>query len=140
MTEQLDQTGRILNPPVYWQNNTLPYAAKVFGMEYCSISYSAKKLRILYDKGWNGRHTLKRLEILEEQDVPEDSLCPLCGYADSLKHWLSECQHNTTVECRREILESLPHPQGEKESDIFIRALSALISRLLATSREPETI
>ena len=27
----------------YWQDNTLPFATKVFGMEHCSISYSAKK-------------------------------------------------------------------------------------------------
>ena len=85
----------------YWQDNTLPFAAKVFGMEHCSISYPAKKLRILYDKGWYGRHTLKGLDILEEQDIPEDSLCPLCGHADSLRHWLAECQHEAMVECRR---------------------------------------
>ena len=75
---------------------------------------------------------------MEEQDLPEDSLCPLCGYADSLRHWISECQHNAMVECRREILESLPHPQGEKESEIFMRAISALIPQLLSTSFEPD--
>ena len=85
-------------------DHTLPFAAKVFGMEHCSISNSAKKLRILYDKGWYGRHTLKGLNIPEGQDIPEDSLCPLCGNADSLSHWLSEGQHDAIVECRRDIL------------------------------------
>ena len=92
------------------------------------------------DKGWYDRHNLKGLELLEEQDMPEDSLCPLCGYADSLRHLLSECQHNAMMECSREILESLPHSQGGKESDIFTRAISALILRLLATSSESERI
>ena len=99
-----------------------------------------KKLRILYDKGWYGRHALKGLDIPEEQDIPEDSLCPLCGHADLLRHWLSGCQHDAMVERKRNILESLPHPQRDKESDIFTRAISALIPRLLATSREPERI
>ena len=44
------------------------------------------------------------------------------------------------VECRSKILESLPYPQGEKESEIFTRAISALIPRLLPTPREPERI
>ena len=54
----------------------LLFAAKVFGMEYCSLSYAAKKLRILSDKGLYGRHHLKSLEDMDEQDIPEDSLCP----------------------------------------------------------------
>ena len=126
--------------PAYWEDNTLPLAAIVFGMEHCSISYAAKKLRILYDKGWYGRHILKGIDNLEDQDIPEDSLCPLCGQPDSLRHWLSECQHSAMVECRRDILESLPHPQGDKASDIFTRAISALIPRLLANTSEPERV
>ena len=34
------------NRPAYWQDNTLPFATKSFGMEHCSISYAAKKLKI----------------------------------------------------------------------------------------------
>ena len=45
--------------PAYWQDNTLQFAAKVFGIEYCPILYAAKKLRILYDKSLYGRYTLK---------------------------------------------------------------------------------
>ena len=52
----------------------------------------------------------------------------------------SECQHDTILECKRAILESLSHQQGGKESEIFTRAFSALIPRLLSTSREPEWI
>ena len=49
-------------------------------------------------------------------------------------------KHDAMVECRREIIESLPHPQGDEESEAFTRTISALILRLLATSREPERV
>ena len=84
----------------YWQDNTLPFAAEVFGMKYCTVSYAAKKIRILYDKRWYGCHTLKGLEDMEEEDKPEESFCPLYGIANSLRHWLAECQHPAMVACR----------------------------------------
>ena len=109
-------------------------------MTYCTVSYAAKKIRILNDKRWYGRHTLKGLEDMEDEDRPEESFCPLCGLADSLRHWLAECQHKAMVACRLEILESLPHPKGDKESEEFTCIVSALIPRLLAKTREPERV
>ena len=39
--------------PGYWQVDTIPFVAKVLGIEYGSLSYATKKLRILYSTGWN---------------------------------------------------------------------------------------
>ena len=38
----------------YWQDNTLPFAAEVFAMSHCSVSYAAKKIRILLTKDGMG--------------------------------------------------------------------------------------
>ena len=62
-------------------------------------------------KGWYWRHSLKGLADMEEEDNPEESFRPFSGIADLLRHWLAECQQMAMVACRREILESLPHPK-----------------------------
>ena len=49
-------------PAPYWRNNTLlTLVAKVFIMGKCSITYASQKLRIIYNKGWYGRHCLKAI-------------------------------------------------------------------------------
>ena len=107
-------------------------------MECCSLSYAAKKIRILYDKGRRGWHVLKGIKNRVELDQPDDILCSLCDHLDLLLHWLSGCQHLPMVECRREIIASLPHPEGNNTSQVFGRAISTMIPRLLITTHEPE--
>ena len=96
-------------------------------------------MRIIYDKGWYGRHLLKAIQNMTG-DVPADSLCPLCKMPDSLRHWTSECQDNAMLTCRREILDSLPLPNGEKPLHQFTRAVSLIIPQLLRDTTEPERL
>ena len=114
----------------YWPDNTLPLSSKVFGMEKCSITYASQKLRIIYDKGWYGRHKLKTIQDYTE-DLPLDSLCSLRMITDSLRHWASECQDMALATCRVEILTSLPMPEDDMPKHIFTREISLLIPQLL---------
>ena len=138
MAKVLKNRDEISLRPPYWSDNTLTLAAKVFGMDKCSITYASQKMRIIYDKGWYGRHLLKAIRNMTG-DVPIDSLCPLCKMPDSLRHWTSECQDNAMLTCRREILDSLPLPNGEKPLHQFTRAVSLIIPQLLNDTAEPES-
>ena len=65
---------------------------------------------------------------------------PLCNMYDSLSHWMSECQDPALSTCRREILESLPMPEGDKPAHIFTREISLLMPQLLIDTMEPERL
>ena len=73
-------------------------------------------------------------------DVSVESLCQLCKMPDSLRHWTSECQDTAMMTCRREILDSLPMPEGDKPVHIFTRAISVILPHLLSDTIEHERL
>lgn len=57
----------------YWQDIIVPIAAKVFRMENSTLSYAAKKIRILHGKEWYGRHVIYGMDDFDGQLPPEDN-------------------------------------------------------------------
>ena len=108
-------------------------------MGKCSFTFASQIMRIIYDKEWYERHRLKTI-LDQTGDVPAEILCPLCKLPDSFRHWTSECQHIALLTCRREILDSLPMPEGNRPVHIFTRAVLLLIPQLLRDTTEPERL
>ena len=65
-------------------------------LKYSLLSYAAKKVRIIYHTGCNGCLVLNGIADIDDQDPPEDSLCPLSGKQDSLR--IIGCQNVNIIE------------------------------------------
>ena len=86
---------------LYWQDNTIKFAARIFNGNSKAAGHHANTARMLYDKHWHG-HNMTKTTKLSEDEKTAQATCHLCGTTDSQSHAFRRCQHNNVSAIRRQ--------------------------------------
>ena len=81
-------------PPV-WAGTRGAFAAVQYELTKVHRGELARRVRVIWDKGWHGGN------IAKGKCEEEDTKCVLCGCEDGQRHWMVECGHAACSELRR---------------------------------------
>ena len=78
------------DPPV-WAGTKAAFAARQYQLKDKSKGELARRVRVIWDKGWHGGNKAKGGCTEEEAE------CVMCGLPDGQRHWMVECGHAACV-------------------------------------------
>ena len=81
------------DPPV-WAGTKVAFAARQYQLEDNPRGELARRVRVIWDKGWHGGNKAKGGCTEEEAE------CVMCGLPDGQRHWMVECGHAACAQLR----------------------------------------
>ena len=80
--------------PAIWENTKVAFATRQYELKDSARGERARRVRVIWDKGWHGGNRAKG--DCEE----EETKCVLCGEVDGQRHWMVECEYDACTRIR----------------------------------------